>query len=292
MKTVSNILKDARKAQGTDLIKLSNELKISVSNLQAIESGDIKKTPGDPYTLGFIKTYAEHFNLDVDTIVRIYKDETLIIKNNNKIVMPLFIDNSHYYYLKLGFASCVIVGFFALFYNFFYLQTNIDSIYAITPKLEKEMIALVEEEEFKQSLIKIKKYKEEQNIVKSYIKNNTTEENINISEEFLQKNNSSNAGYAAASISKKKMSDIKDEIILNILDDTWIHIKGSNKNIIISKLMKKNEKFFLNSNPYYMITTGNAGNIEILIENKSVGKLGKKGEVLNSFKLSPNFINN
>ena len=81
MKTVSNILKEAREKQGTDIVALSNKLKISISNLTAIESGDIDKTPGDPYTLGFIKSYAEYFNLDTDLIVKIYKDETLIIKN-------------------------------------------------------------------------------------------------------------------------------------------------------------------------------------------------------------------
>ena len=142
MKTVSNILIDARKAQGIDLIDLSNELKISVSNLQGIESGDINKTPGDPYTLGFIKTYAEYFNLDVDTIVKIYKDETLIIKNNNKIVMPLVIDNSHYYYLKLGFASCVIVGFFALFYNDFTCFIYSPSSLVFSPFLIKQKTLL------------------------------------------------------------------------------------------------------------------------------------------------------
>ena len=64
MKTVSNILLEARKKQGTDLATLSDKLKISIANLIAIESGDISKTPGDPYTLGFVKTYAEYFNLD------------------------------------------------------------------------------------------------------------------------------------------------------------------------------------------------------------------------------------
>lgn len=292
MKTVSNILLEARKKQCTDLATLSDKLKISIANLIAIESGDISKTPGDPYTLGFVKTYAEYFNLDTDLIVKIYKDETFIKEKDHVMKMTLNTNDPHYYYLKLGFASCIIVGFFAFFYNIFYLKTNIDDIYAITPKLENEMIALVEEEEFRQSLKKLEKFKKEQKIVNSYMQPITEKNNIDKFEVNVSKNNSTNAGVAIAGINKEKITDIKDEIILSIIEDTWIHIKGSNDNIIISKLMKKNEKFILNSNPYYIITTGNAGNIEILIENKRVGKLGKKGEVLNSFKLSSNFINN
>ena len=48
-----------------------------------------------------------------------------------------------------------------------------------------------------------------------------------------------------------------------------------------------NETFIFEPNINYILTTGNAGNIKILINNKEIGKLGKKGEVLNSY----NFIN-
>lgn len=292
MKTVSNILKEAREKQGTDIVALSNKLKISISNLTAIESGDIDKTPGDPYTLGFIKSYAEYFNLDTDLIVKIYKEETIVKQKNHKMKMPLNTNNTHYYYLKVGFASLIIASFFVFFYNIFYLKTNIDSIYAITPKLETEMIALVEEEEFRQSLKKLEKYKKEQKTVNSYMQTSNKNNDTVTFEENEFTNIPTSAGTAIAGISNKKITDIKDEIILNIIDDTWIHIKGSDDKVIISKLMKKNEKFILNSNPYYIITTGNAGNIEILIENERIGKLGKKGAVLNSFKLTSNFISN
>ena len=292
MKAVSNILLEARKKQGTGIIELSKKLNISIFNLTAIESGDFSKMPGDPYTLGFIKTYADYFNLDTDLIVKIYKDETIAVEKKDNLIMPLYTNNSHYYYLKFGFASFVIIGFFAFFYNFFYLQTNIDDIYAITPKLEAEMIALVEEEEFKQSLKKLKEFKEQQKIANLFIINDLEDEDKTNIEESISENNLTNTGIAIAGISKEKITNIKNEIILKMIDDTWVHIKGSDDNIIISKLMKKNEKFILNSYSYYFITTGNAGNIEILIKNKRVGKLGRKGEVLNSFKLSSNFINN
>ena len=154
------------------------------------------------------------------------------------------------------------------------------------------MIALVEEEEFRQSLKKLEKYKKEQKTVNSYMQTSNKNNDTVTFEENEFTNIPTSASTAIAGISNKKITDIKDEIILNIIDDTWIHIKGSDDKVIISKLMKKNEKFILNSNPYYIITTGNAGNIEILIKNERIGKLGKKGAVLNSFKLTSNFISN
>ena len=53
--------------------------------------------------------------------------------------------------------------------------------------------------------------------------------------------------------------------------------------------MKTNEEFILNSSPYYFLTTGNAGNIQVLKDNKIISKLGKKGEVLNAFQISLDF---
>ena len=65
--------------------------------------------------------------------------------------------------------------------------------------------------------------------------------------------------------------------------------KNSENTIMISKLMKKNEEFILSPSPYYLITTGNAGNIEIILDGNNFGKLGKKGQVLNAFKLTDKF---
>jgi len=292
MRTVGKILKESRESKRIDIRSLSKTLKISTEYIIAIEKGQINKTPGDPYTLGFVKAYSEYLDLDTELIVKIYKDETKAKNIKQTLNLPLIFITFIYSLLIFGLSSCIIVSFVVVFYNFFYLQTNIDDIYALTPELESEMIALVEEEEFKQSLNELKKYKEKQENENSYTKLNIEVIKNESLEANVKDNESIDPGSAIASVSKEKFDNIKNKIILKMLGDTWIHIKGSDEKLIISKLMKKNEEFILNSSAYYFITTGNAGNIEILINNKKYGKLGKKGEVLNSFELSPNIIDN
>ena len=150
MRTVGKILKESRENKHIDISSLSKTLNISREYIIAIEKGQINKTPGDPYTLGFIKAYSEYLDLDTELIVKIYKEETKAKNIKQTLNLPLVTNTNHYSYLKFGLTSCIIVSFVAVFYNFFYLQTNIDDIYALTPELESEMIALVEEEEFKQ----------------------------------------------------------------------------------------------------------------------------------------------
>ena len=87
-------------------------------------------------------------------------------------------------------------------------------------------------------------------------------------------------------------SILNEKVVLEILGDTWVQIKNSEDRILISKLMKQNERFLLEANVDYTITTGNAGNIQLLINNKVIRKLGKSGEILNSYKIIANSINN
>ena len=56
--------------------------------------------------------------------------------------------------------------------------------------------------------------------------------------------------------------------------------------------MKKDEEILLDYKTQYLITTGNAGNIKIFFDNEKYGRLGKKGEVLNLYKINTIFQNN
>ena len=47
--------------------------------------------------------------------------------------------------------------------------------------------------------------------------------------------------------------------------------------------MEKNEEFSYDIKLRYNITAGNAGNILVLIDNSTMGKIGKNGEVIDSY---------
>jgi len=289
METTGKILKESRLKKNITLDTIAKKLNISVYYLNAIEDGIFAKTPGEPYTSGFIRSYSNFLDLDTEFIFKIYKDETKQKKEKQEIYLPITQNKNHFIYLKFGFGSFIVASFFYVFYNFFYVQTNIEEMYAITPQIETEMIALVEEEDLKRSLNKIKKFKKENKINESMVITKIPDAPLTIKPKL---NNTHNINTAIANINNETTNSIKNKILIRTIDDTWINIRDSKNQLIISKLMKKNEEFYLNSSPYYFITTGNAGNIEVLIDNKKIGKLGKKGEVLNAFQLSENFKNN
>ena len=78
---------------------------------------------------------------------------------------------------------------------------------------------------------------------------------------------------------------------LKILNPTWLQLRDENNNIVLSKLMDKDEEFTYEINLNYNITAGNAGNILVLIDGNVRGKIGKYGDILDSFILYKDFTN-
>ena len=55
--------------------------------------------------------------------------------------------------------------------------------------------------------------------------------------------------------------------------------------------MNKNDDYSYDFESNYSITSGNAGHIMVLIDKKVRGKIGKKGQVVDSLVLSKDFSN-
>ena len=98
-----------------------------------------------------------------------------------------------------------------------------------------------------------------------------------------------NNSSAIASIELEQ--DVTSVATLKILNPTWIQIRDETNNIVLSKLMDKDEEFSYELKLKYNITAGNAGNILVLIDRDVRGKIGKYGDILDSFVLHKDFAN-
>jgi cytoskeleton protein RodZ len=72
---VGVVLRAAREARNEDAAKVASALKMRREQLQAIEDNDLERLPGRAYTVGFVRSYARYLNLDAETLVQRFKDE-------------------------------------------------------------------------------------------------------------------------------------------------------------------------------------------------------------------------
>ncbi len=75
---VGALLRASRIRCGEDLAQVADALRIRLAFLEAIEDGRFGDLPGPTYTLGFVRTYANHLGLDVEEVIRRLRVETEI----------------------------------------------------------------------------------------------------------------------------------------------------------------------------------------------------------------------
>ena len=73
--TVGTLLQQTRIKLGLDLENISDETKITVANLKAIEDNDFNSLPAEAFSRGFYALYAKRLNLDPSAVLHNYSQE-------------------------------------------------------------------------------------------------------------------------------------------------------------------------------------------------------------------------
>jgi len=270
MESVGKILKKRREYKKVSLIDASKELKISEETLINFENDFFQKDIDSVFIFGHLRSYCSFLDLNYNELTELFKKQHLPDKRENiEIKKPVF-------EFKLLFSNklislSLIIAILGTFYVLFIEVDNHSREYAIIPDLPENFSSIVE----KANLDDLKLNKQS----KKKLKQN-----------FAEIDSISNSSSAIASLSK--IEDQKSQIItLKILDDTWLQLRDKNDEIILSQLMSKNDEYSYDMLTNYSITSGNAGNILVLINQKVKGKIGKKGQVVDSLVINKDFNN-
>ena len=261
MKTVGQILSIERSSKSLSINDISIELKISKSIIIDLENDNIKKDSDIIFNIGHLRSYSNFLELDTDTIIKKFKDEVSFnMKEEKKNITPIVENN--FFKIEKFFAASIILIVFTSFYFLFINQDNKETDYALVPDIPESLEPIVEKV--------------------------NTFDNLSQSSD-IKKSDLINNSSAIASIEYDE--DETSVATLKMLNPTWLQLRDAANNIILSKLMDKDEEFSYELNLNYNITAGNAGNILVLIDGDVRGKIGKYGDILDSFVLYKDFSN-
>ncbi len=261
MKTVGQILSIRRNSKNLSISDISIELKISKSIITDLENDNIKNNPDIIFNIGHLRSYSNFLDLDTDTIIKKFKDEVSFnIKEEKKNITPIVENN--FFKIEKFFAASIILVIFTSFYFLFVDQNDNEINFALIPDIPESLDPIVEKA--------------------------NTFDNLSQSSD-IKKTDLMNTSSAVASIeTNEKVTTVAT---LKMLNPTWLQLRDKEDNIILSKLMDKDEEFSYELKLNYNITAGNAGNILVLIDNEVRGKIGKYGDILDSFVLYKDFTN-
>jgi cytoskeleton protein RodZ len=82
-------LRAARNRLGWELPEVAAGLRIRLPYLEALEDGRIADLPGNAYALGFLRTYATALGLDADELARRFKAEAAAVNRKTELSFPV-----------------------------------------------------------------------------------------------------------------------------------------------------------------------------------------------------------
>ena len=269
MDSIGQKLKKTRKLKILKISDVSKELRISEEILKNFETDDIQDVVDQVFLIGHLRSYCGFLDLNQTEILRQFKDNQITTETLDlEIKRP--VDDKNFLFSNKLISFALIITIFSSFYFLFIEVDKPKREYALIPDLPENYIATIEKANVTSS---------------SKIKINEKNENDNLAKLDTTPNSSS----AIASVSKNEEN--KSIITLKFLDDTWIQLRDINDEIVLSQLMNKNDEYSYDVDLNYSITSGNAGHIMVLIDQTVRGKIGKKGEVVDSLVLNKEFIN-
>ncbi len=246
----------------------SDLLNININIIINLERGDLDKLENNVFVLGHIKTYLKWLNLEYQLFFQKINSKKIHInekKDKLKILSKFSLN------LKIKFGKINILTTLIIFS--FISSAIIISLWILTNNKKSEYL---NENTKVYENINNMKIKEIENI---------EEKNIDIDEINDNTVNNSNID--------KENNDIKIDEAVNIktikiiaINDSWIEIQNKNGKIIISKILKKNENIKIDYDKELKLLAGNAGAINIEINNTVIKNLGKDGEVKRDISLN------
>ena len=263
---VGDILRSEREKQGLTIKDVENETSIRALYIEAIENSDQKSLPSEVYVKGFIRNYAEFLRLDADALVRQYREE---IHGGEDLPQPVAaipvaeggthgpftsgsdfrerVQKSHRTQNVLVAVGVVFVAFIGSIYYFFGDEP------AATQKSVSVSSGTVAREDLATSR---------------------------------------NGGASSASTSSKERepaaeSSLADasplhgsvEVLATFTGRCWIQAVADGK-VVYEGVAEPNQTLSWKGMERVAVTAGNAGAVDIVYNGRSLGRLGKEGDVV------------
>jgi transcriptional regulator with XRE-family HTH domain len=259
-----NNLKSSRESKNITIEEAAKTLHVSVVILKNLENGELDKLANDVFTIGHIRTYLKWLGINPYLIIGDFKNvqNTELKSKNLKINVP--------YGFKLSKFTASLISLI-LFILIILIYKNLNKAeqlpYVSTSNIQDSL------KEDKITNLKVKNAPEI---------NNTSKEDLD--EESKIKSMPENVALE------------NNYIHIKAIEDTWIEIQRNNSEVLITKIIKKDEKIKIPYEKDLILVTGNAGSIIIHINGKTINNIGMPGEVKRNISLNYDdlikFLNN
>jgi cytoskeleton protein RodZ len=303
--TPGDVLRLARTARGEDVATVAAKLKMRRDQLEAIETGDYAKLPGRTYVFGFVRTYARYLGLDAEALVQRIKDESADDADvkASALVFPEASEERHM--LPNGSILIWAMLIAMVIYGITYL-TMPDRKSATTAKADQPTVVIEDTKAVAPQT---------ETSVSDAWRAATSEPPVTFvaGAEVLPEASEGEgprlltddpalprevafdiAQVTDAAVSSAPAQNTGSRVTFKALEATYIQIKDPRQRggraVLVSRVLNPGESYEAPNRDGLVMQTGNAGGLQVEVDGRVIGVLGKGGEVITRIPLDPSYF--
>ncbi|MCE9520976.1 MAG: DUF4115 domain-containing protein [Alphaproteobacteria bacterium] len=321
--SIGAVLRAARLERGQEIAAVASALKMRREQVDAIEQDDFARLPGNAYTLGFIRSYARHVGLDSDALVRRFKDESAdqTVGKPVELVFPEAPEEK-----RLPNASILILALVIamVIYGISYV-TMPDRKTPTAASAEEAPIVVVETAAAPVAAAPTATAPEKPAATTAAIEAPASVEPAATPTTFIVGYTNLPGPSLPAAIAPMPLAPLDAQagslsstaltpssativlaeatpapvhagsrITLTAIEPTYVRMRDPRvvgpKAIILDRVLNTGESFYVPDRPGLIMQTGNAGGLQVAVDGRLIGVLGKRGEVVTRIPVDPSYF--
>jgi len=276
---IGDVLREAREAIDASLDDISALLKIRSDHLQALENDDFERLPGSVYAIGFIRTYATHLGLNAGELIERYKAA---------VAVPHLEDqgpNPQTDVEPISGALKIAIGVMAVFVVYILWliaggagddkNTRIASAPAVATAPSPSATPVSPSISAPSTTSKTTEKPAAETPAANVPPAVASDQNLDVPVEV-----------SAIEPLVAPSAPVEDaDIEIRAARRTWMRIESAEGQVLFSSIIRQGEGFKLESADGYTLATRDAGALEFYVNDKAVGAVGRRGQILTARKI-------
>ena len=263
-------IRAARERLGWELPEIAAHLRIRLPYLQAIEDGRTADLPGTVYALGFLRTYAQALGLDPDEIARRFRAETNHVDRKTELDFPAPVPERGVPAGAVVLLGVVLaIGAYAGWYRFTGSgQPQSQPVQPIPPRL----MPLAE------APAPLRPVSEPPAAVAPSV---AAVEALPVMPSISPSSAAAAMPLPVAPAAVQAAAPAADgtRIVLRARADAWMQVRDRQGNVVLNRVLRGGETWPVPAKGQFLLTTGNAGGTDILLDGVVSSPLGGDGAV-------------
>lgn len=291
---VGEILRAERERRGWSVVDVAKHLKIRRVQLEAIESGDFSELPRGAYAPGFVRSYAELMDLDAAALSRRFKEEAAGIDAPVELAFPTPINDSRLPGRVLVALSLLLaVGS----YGTWYYVTAADRAPVPRVTAVPETLAARVPPPSPSASEALARPPAAAPVVEA------TPAPVPVSAPqvaALPAPVAAPAAVASAPVVAPAAEPgaprvfgeaAEGRIVIRATADSWTQVRDASGSIVFSRILRAGETYNAPNRPGLVLSTGNAGALDVRVDGRIVPAIGRPGMVERAVALDPERLN-